>query len=704
MKNDGMLFIVFIVVLVFIPGACAVSIGGGASISGSGSSQGIVVASGTHVAGISTASGVMSGTEDHWIGDTSGKLAEVKFDVENAAKWTHSYKISPGSIDQYKYSTAQATVSAQEWLDVTNADSINANAYATNGEGDTASAGILMGVPGYSISNLAGYTNSATVTATQSKASQSATSASDNQIIFNNGAINAELDSANVNLNVQAGSVTSYIGSATGTKTQATASQSASTATSYSADVISGANNAEGDVATSNFIDTNGAVAGYANSLTATKGQVTASQSAKSASGTSMLFGAYDSNIASDAANPSFGFSGGSVTGYSASRAVTKSQVTASQSATSAQANLIDASSSASNNNGGVSYYTTIQAGQLSGYSDKDTVTATSTQISGALTAATGSNIYTNSYASNVEGDFSGSGLSITNGKLSGYSDKPTATATSSQTSPAITSATGSLIDLHSLVLDDRFANEYLSSTWPVPVNMGTGNFEYTTSGSLAATKLQSTATSNNVVITPTLPTTVKTAIMLEPFNYAFATVYGATDLGTTVLPDLVGKRYATLRYTDAGASSDKFKNLGKYDVALVWAHMNSDVIGLSTINPNNNDYYIPASQLSYTTAKKPMVILAGCDSFDGYPTTKSPLANAVKTAYLSGGNSNSVYILWEPDFLSYFFNALSNGATANDANNAAYTQESAKWISIGGTIDQDTIPLVFYGNTGFKL
>ena len=46
----------------------------------------------------------------------------------------------------------------------------------------------------------------------------------------------------------------------------------------------------------------------------------------------------------------------------------------------------------------------------------------------------------------------------------------------------------------------------------------------------------------------------------------------------------------------------------------------------------------ISANQLNYLTTKKSLVILNGCDSFDGYPQQKSGLATALASAYLSGG------------------------------------------------------------------
>jgi len=48
----------------------------------------------------------------------------------------------------------------------------------------------------------------------------------------------------------------------------------------------------------------------------------------------------------------------------------------------------------------------------------------------------------------------------------------------------------------------------------------------------------------------PHLATGTKNRIMLEPMNYAFTAVGGATNLGQLFFPTLVGKQYAVLRYT----------------------------------------------------------------------------------------------------------------------------------------------------------
>jgi hypothetical protein len=300
--------------------------------------------------------------------------------------------------------------------------------------------------------------------------------------------------------------------------------------------------------------------------------------------------------------------------------------------------------------------------------------------------------IEANAIARNGEGDKANVGLKMDAGSLAGYWNSATATKTQATASMYLTSAsltsTGS-IDLISHAENKRLASEYLSYSngqiLRIPVNYGGADFEYK-AASLGSTGLQSTATSSNVVITPNLPVNIKNAIMLEPMNYAFTKKAGATDLGTTVFPDLVKKGYATLRYTDAGASIDKFQNLGQYNVVLINSHMNSNSIGLSTTGGQ-----IP----SYTTSKNSLVVLAGCDSFDGYPT-QSALAKWVSGAYISGGYEGSVGTLWNNDYLSNFFDYLSNGYKPSDAVTEAWSQTKGN-IKYSGNDNTYYLPLTLY-------
>jgi hypothetical protein len=176
MKIDGRLLIVFIMALVFIPGAYAgsISVGGGISISGTGSGQGNFASNGVQTTDLVTLKG-MNINADYWVQGAAGERVEVDANVPSADSAAYRYSLSPAS---------QTPLEAQEWLDVTNAQtSIQADAKASTGKGDQANVGIRMG-PG----SLAGYTNSATATDTQVTAQQSATSGSGNSITISCGA------------------------------------------------------------------------------------------------------------------------------------------------------------------------------------------------------------------------------------------------------------------------------------------------------------------------------------------------------------------------------------------------------------------------------------------------------------------------------------------------------------------------------------
>jgi hypothetical protein len=324
--------------------------------------------------------------------------------------------------------------------------------------------------------------------------------------------------------------------------------------------------------------------------------------------------------------------------------------------------------------------------------------------VSASLTLnANNANIITGGSSSyNREGDKANADIEIKSASpesiLQGYHTEATAFINSAEADQSLGFAAGDLVDVKSHAQDMRLANEYLSYSngkfLPIRVKYGGADFEVQ-APELKDITVSASATANNVVITPSLPSNIKTAIMLEPMNYAFTTKAGATDLGSTVFPDLVGSGYATLRYTDAGASIDKFDNLGQYDVVLVNSHMGPDSIGLSTTG---------GSLPSYTTSKNSLVILAGCESFDGYPTTKSSLANWVSGAYLSGGYTDSVGTLWNNDYLSNFFDDLSKGDLTSVAATKAWDQTKANTKYSADS--PYYLPLVFYPTSGndFKL
>lgn len=259
-------------------------------------------------------------------------------------------------------------------------------------------------------------------------------------------------------------------------------------------------------------------------------------------------------------------------------------------------------------------------------------------------------------------------------------------------------STSGNPIDLKASAQNTRYAYEYLSypdHTDIVDTYHGGADFEVKAK-SLKYSMVETIATQDNVLITPVLPDNIKTAILLEPFRYSDSTV-GITDLGTTVFPTLVKSGYATLRYTDSGASFDKYQNWGKYNVVVADGHGSPNSISLST-----SPYSISASDLDYETKKKTLVILTMCEGFSGYPSQKSGLASALSGASLCGGFAYSVGTAWADDYISYFFDALSKGNTASKANTIAHNAVNKKYGR--DSIPNGNVPLVFYGDQKFKL
>ena len=354
---------------------------------------------------------------------------------------------------------------------------------------------------------------------------------------------------------------------------------------------------------------------------------------------------------------------------------------------------------------------TSVKQGTLYGYS----VLANAAQYSNGLKAAgvsvdsmsasstSGSiNQIMNTYDN--KGDWSWVGTSINNGNLFGnswtYSISQWGLAESNQN----VNAKGTLIDIEAYAQNNKPGNEYLNyvdGTVPITAPNGAAKFEFKTHGELT-TNVNSKATSDNVLITPTLPRGTKTAIMLEPMNYVFTSIAGATDLGSTVGRTLVEKEYAVLRYTDSGASIDKFYDLDNYNVALIDSHMNNQYIALSTY-PGGID----AAKLgtwSSNPQSNSLVILAGCESFGGYPA-RSPLANAISKADYSAGFTKSVGTIWSNDYMSEFFKKMSEGQTAAQANNYVWNTYRYNWLAAHPGYPSDlVIPLYGFGNNGFQL
>lgn len=302
------------------------------------------------------------------------------------------------------------------------------------------------------------------------------------------------------------------------------------------------------------------------------------------------------------------------------------------------------------------------------------------------------------------KGDRSKVSTSIANGNLAGdswaYSIGQWGVAESNQN----INAKGSVIDVGAYAENSKPGYEYRSffdgTVKYYTALHGDAQFEYKTSNQLAA-NVNSRATTDNVLITPSLPAGTKTAIMLEPMYYAFTTVAGATDLGPTVARTLVEKEYAVLRYTDSGASIDKFRDLDNYNVALVTSHMDNQYIALST-SPGD----ISAAQIDSWYSNPPsnsLVILAGCEPLGGFPS-RSPLANAVREASTVMGFSDTVEMHWCNDYLSVLIKKMGEGMTVEDANNYVWGTYRPNWLAAYGYPTRGIIPLNGFGNKDFKL
>jgi hypothetical protein len=174
MKIDGKLFIVLITVLAFTPGACAISVSGGSSVSTTGSAQGTLIANDEGVTGYSESVGGVNGIDTYMLQDRAGKFAMVVKYVNSHDPVIFRCTLRPnkdyatnGVIP--KESTLTATI---DELDATHANIIMAGVEAGQLPYDANNKPVVpyMVASAVSVSSsswngmLVGYTSSATVT------------------------------------------------------------------------------------------------------------------------------------------------------------------------------------------------------------------------------------------------------------------------------------------------------------------------------------------------------------------------------------------------------------------------------------------------------------------------------------------------------------------------------------------------------------
>ena len=594
--------------------------------------------------------------------NNAGDHAEVGFSIENSKSFSGSYTLSPETA---KY--AQAT----EKLNVNTADSIHAFGYASTRDYYENAALDLWITKG----SLVGYANSAYATSGKATVNQQMKSASGESVWVN------EIAGKGLDYN----DLDYFVGQpywpllSYGLPSETQSSKP----TGYS----------ESAVATYSTDNQKALLTAYSGSATATNKMAQQKRSVGSFSANRMTWGSYAFNREGDRSNSLIEITNGQLSKYSVTTTATPTYVDSIVMAGSAKGSNIYASEQSYNSEGDNSwiYISDSGKGSLKNLYLNPHATLKSVESFGKIGTISGSKIEGIGTAFNAEGDGSQTSISVTSGYINNWNSDNQANK-GSATNPYmyLAKAKGSLIDIKSHAENTRPAYEGLTD----PVNYGGADFEVQAK-SLTSTRIKSSATSSNVLITPTLPKGIKTAIILEPVK-TYTSLIGATDLGTTVFPTLVGKGYATLRYTDSGASEDKYKNnLGTYDVALLVGHMDSSTIYLST-SPSAS---ISADQIKYKTSKKALVILNGCESFGGYPNP-SDLAKAVSKANLRGGFDHTVNIAWSHDYMSYLFSEMGKGKAAGVAN----TEALAKVTNQYGSSNPDYVPLLLYGNKAFKL
>jgi hypothetical protein len=152
MKIDRRLFIVFIVVLVLIPGAYggSVSVGCGSSValSGGSSAEGILASNGLVTQSSASSSGVIDNLNiDPWVKNIKGDYAEVGVTGTNIAGFSYNSNVYPGEGSGWD----STGVWAYQSLSASSADYLHAYALASNAAGDEAHS--TMDVTSGSIGN-----------------------------------------------------------------------------------------------------------------------------------------------------------------------------------------------------------------------------------------------------------------------------------------------------------------------------------------------------------------------------------------------------------------------------------------------------------------------------------------------------------------------------------------------------------------------
>lgn len=294
--------------------------------------------------------------------------------------------------------------------------------------------------------------------------------------------------------------------------------------------------------------------------------------------------------------------------------------------------------------------------------------------------------------AFNSEGDSSETKTTVSNGKVSNPWIYSETFRSSAQTMELISKAYGKVAEISSKGLDTALGYEYeadWNDGWDrtlVPVNAGEGDFvaKKTNNAQFKNVVVTTAATHDDVSISAT-GFGSKTALILDPRRWEFEDnehnhngyVIGV-DIRDPLMKSLKEKGYAVTYYSDAAVSKDKVGQMDDYWVSVINTHANSYDLELSKSTDGYNPDSISPSELinngedlnGLWDKKNGMILLTICNTFTD--TGQGSLADAASKASCSGGFTSETGIDFSRKFLIKYFDSMSKGKSAYDANNAA--------------------------------
>ncbi len=295
--------------------------------------------------------------------------------------------------------------------------------------------------------------------------------------------------------------------------------------------------------------------------------------------------------------------------------------------------------------------------------------------------------------------------ISMTNGQISKYAEKVTATRNSAQVSMNIKSASGSLVEIKSNGLNNAlgYENQYMwnpnTNNWDATLvshNGGEGNFA---AKNVAFKNVEvTTKTTKNDIDISTKGFGKKTALILDPLRWEFSqepVIYidgngnqvlmppGVPEIRDPIMTSLEQEGYAVTYYSDAAVSKTKVGQMDNYWVSVINTHMDPFGLALSkSSNGETRDIMLASELKKAYTKNNGMTLMVGCNSF-AY-RGKGTWADAVKKAQCSGGTTDYWSIFYSRVFLIDYFHGMAEGQTASEANQDIYDTFRADGVHLG--------------------